>query len=53
MFNHNVKQYVPKKLVLVPGTKLSDSFVLFMCHRIQLELKLDIAVKQIRQQSPW
>jgi len=53
MFNHNLKQYALKKqLVLDPGTKLSDSFVVFMCHRIQLELKLDIPVKQIRQQSP-
>ena len=40
MFNHNMKQYVPKKqLVLDTGKKLSDSFVVFMCHWIQLELK--------------
>jgi len=39
--------------VLDPVTKLSDSFVVFMCHRVQLELKLDIPVKQIHQQSPW
>jgi len=55
MFSHNLKQYAPKKtqLVLDPGTKLSESFVVFMCHWVQLELKLDIPVKQIRQQTPW
>jgi len=54
MFSHNLKQYAPKKkLVLDPGTKLSDSFVVLMCHRVQSELKLDIPIKHIRQQSPW
>jgi hypothetical protein len=45
--------YKKKQLLLDPGTKLSDSFLVFMCYWIQLELKLDISVKQIRQLSPW
>jgi hypothetical protein len=45
MFNHNLKQ-----LVLAPGTKLLDCFLVFMCHGVQLELKLEIPAKHIRQQ---